>query len=106
MKKKYQNLLILGTAVFLLGIVLEAFTSLDKMINMSLANAGLVMIVISVVRGIRYGDLPEKDERTKKLSAYGITYSWFVTLVFLSVLFWVDYFNVLKLTVPTRTSSQ
>jgi len=99
MKKRYQRTLVLGTAVLLLGMVLGAVTGTDRLINMSLINAGLALIVISVVRGIRYGDMPERDERTKKLSAYGVSYSWFFTLVFLAVLFWVDYFNVLKLTV-------
>ena len=47
----------------------------------------------------RTADMPESDERTKKLGAYAATYSWLITLVLIAVLFGVDYFNIFKLTV-------
>lgn len=47
----------------------------------------------------RTADMPESDERTKKLGAYAATYSWLLTLVLIAVLFWVDYFSIFKLTV-------
>ncbi len=62
---------------------------------------GLVILAVAVVRHWRFRDEPEKDERTQKIGAYGVSYSWFLTLVFLALLFWVDYLGVLALTVES-----
>lgn len=56
-------------------------------------------IVIGFLRWKRMADVPESDERTKKLGAYAATYSWLLTLVFITLLFWVDNLAVVKLTV-------
>lgn len=71
-------------------------------------NTQSVSIVISMVIAVfivwfvqwkRMAELPDRDERTKKLGAYAAAYSWLVTLVLVAVLFWVDYLAVVKLTV-------
>jgi hypothetical protein len=58
-----------------------------------------VVLIIWFVRWRRTAELPEHDERTKKLGAYAATYSWLLTLVFIALLFWVDNLAVVKLTV-------
>ena len=59
----------------------------------------IAAIIVGFVRLKRTADVPESDERTKKLGAYAATYSWLLTLVLIALLFWVDYFNLFKLTV-------
>jgi hypothetical protein len=39
---------------------------------------------------------PIHDERTKKLSMIGLSYSWLSTIVLLSLVFWIDYFTIIK----------
>ncbi|MBN1763103.1 MAG: hypothetical protein JW878_08540 [Methanomicrobia archaeon] len=58
-----------------------------------------VVLLIWFARWKRPADVPESDERTKKLGAYAATYSWLLTLVFITLLFWVDNLAVVKLTV-------
>jgi hypothetical protein len=59
----------------------------------------IAAIVIGFLRWKRAAEVPESDERTKKLGAYAATYSWLFTLVLIAVLFWVDYFSIVTLTV-------
>jgi hypothetical protein len=44
------------------------------------------------------GDFPDRDERTKKLAAYGITYSWLLTLVLIAVLYLANFFKLVEFT--------
>jgi uncharacterized membrane protein len=67
-------------------------------ISIFLINFGLILFVVTAFRLFRQGDLPDRDERTKKLAAYGITYSWLLTLVIISVLSLVEYFGLAELT--------
>jgi amino acid transporter len=80
------------------GMLSVAFQEVDKSISISLISIGLIIFVVTVFRLFRKGDLPDKDERTKKLAAYGITYSWLLTLVLIAVLYWVIYFKLVELT--------
>ena len=61
--------------------------------------AGLAFLITGIIRHRRYGDDPESDERSKKIGAYGITYAWLTGLFFMTGMFWLDYFNVLRLSV-------
>ncbi|RLG33123.1 hypothetical protein DRN98_04335 [Methanosarcinales archaeon] len=60
---------------------------------------GIILVASILIRLIKYRDLPEKDERTVKISNAALSYSWFLTLIFISVLFWVDYLDVVEMTV-------
>ncbi|MGC9445029.1 MAG: hypothetical protein ACP5E9_08930 [Candidatus Methanospirareceae archaeon] len=79
------------------------FTVVWRGVN-SISVSTVISIIIAVlvawfVRWRRMGELPERDERTKKLGAYAATYSWLLTLVLIAILYWVDYLAVVKLTV-------
>ena len=86
---------ILATAGLLLPFLIDGIEALSSI----LVTIGLVTIAVVVMRHWRLRDELESDERTKKLGAYGISYSWLLTLVFLAVLFWVDYLGLLILPV-------
>lgn len=98
MEKKYLYTLVLGMIVLVAGILSITFQVFDKSsISIALINVGLVIFIVTVFRLLRKGELPDRDERTKKLAAYGITYSWLLTLVLIAVLYWVEYFKLAEL---------
>jgi predicted histidine transporter YuiF (NhaC family) len=98
MERKYIYRLILGIAIMAAGILSDAFLDIDVLIPIVLVNVGLIILVATAFRLFRRGDLPDRDERTKKLAAYGITYSWLLTLIAIMVLFWIQYFGLAELT--------
>lgn len=98
MERKYVYRLILGIAIMAAGISSTAFLDIGVLIPIVLVNLGLIIFVATAFRLFRRGDLPDRDERTKKLAAYGITYSWLLTLVVIMVLSWVQHFGLAELT--------
>ncbi|AAM32592.1 hypothetical protein MM_2896 [Methanosarcina mazei Go1] len=70
----------------------------DSSIPVILIVMGMVIFLITAFRLFRQGDLPDRDERTKKLAAYGITYSWLFTLVLITVLYWIEFLNLADFT--------
>lgn len=98
MEKKYLYKLIFGIIMMAAGVLSNVFFDVDILIPIFLVNTGLIIFVATVLRIFRRGDLPDRDERTKKLAAYGITYSWLLTLVVITVLSWVQYFGLAELT--------
>ncbi len=98
MEKKYMYKLVVGIAILVMGLLFAAFYQYDTSISIFLISFGLILFVVTAFRLFRQGDLPDRDERTKKLAAYGITYSWLLTLVIITVLSLVEYFRLAELT--------
>lgn len=98
MEKIYRYKLVLGIIIMLAGILSAIFLEAEASISIILISMGLVIFVMTAFRLFRRGDLPDRDERTKKLAAYGITYSWLLTLVLIMVLYWVEFFKLAELT--------
>lgn len=98
-EKRYKYKIFMGLAIMISGILVAAFLEVDILIPIVLINTGLIIFVATVLRLFKSVGLPDRDERTKKLAAYGISYSWLLTLVLITVLIWVDYFKLLELTV-------
>ncbi|WP_332449060.1 hypothetical protein [Methanoculleus sp.] len=101
MKRRYAIQMTAGAVIGVLGLVLPFLVGGTEALSSILVTIGLVILAVAAVRHWRFRDEPEKDERTQKIGAYGISYSWLLTLVFLAVLFWVDYLGVLALTVES-----
>ncbi|HDS44959.1 MAG TPA: hypothetical protein ENN68_02490 [Methanomicrobia archaeon] len=83
-------------AVIVLAAVWRGVNSISASMVITMI---IAVLVAWFVRWRRMGELPDRDERTKKLGAYAATYSWLLTLVLIAALFWVDYLAVVKLTV-------
>ncbi len=100
MDKKYRYGLALGI-LMLLGTILSSvlWDKLDPTIVTIAITVGIVLIVSVLIRLIKYRDLPEKDERTVKISNTALSYSWLATLIFISMLFWVDYLELVEMAV-------
>jgi len=62
-----------------------------------LAIAGMVAIGVALIRRWRAGDQPEKDERTNKLGAFSLAYSYLVSLIVAMVLFIAVYLEMVDL---------
>lgn len=98
LKKEYRYKLTSGIILLLTGILSAAFFEDDSSIPVILIVMGTVIFVITAFRLFRQGDLPDRDERTKKLAGYGITYSWLFTLVLITVLYWVEFLDLAEFT--------
>ncbi len=104
MKKEYKYYTGIGVAAFLAAIALQIFWSgidtiwVSRIISF-LRTAGIVFIALGVGRHIIYKEEPEEDERTKKINALTLSYSWTVTLVLVGVLLLLDKWDILKMTV-------
>lgn len=97
MKPRNIYRIIIGALMLASGLVTLLMSDGEGIIGTILLCAGLAFLITGVIRHRRCGDDPESDERSKKIGAYGITYAWLTGLFFMSGLFWLDYFNVLKL---------
>ncbi len=101
MKRRYAVQITAGAVLGAAGVVLPFLMDGTEAISSLLVTIGLVILAVAMVRHWRFRDEPEKDERTQKIGAYGVTYSWLLTIVFLAILFWVDYLGLFALTVES-----
>lgn len=105
MKNEYKYRVVIGAAILLIGIALLIFWGIDDLITGTLMIIGIVLLLNGVLRHLRYKNMPERDERTRKIGAFAVAYSWVVTIVFVTVLFWLDHFEVWKMTVQQALGS-
>ena len=98
---KPRNLyrIIIGALMLVSGIISILLNPGEAGIGTMLVVAGIVFLIAGISRHRKFGDDPESDERSKKIGAYGLSYSWLTGLFFMFGLFWLDYLGVLKLSV-------
>ncbi|HHI04092.1 MAG TPA: hypothetical protein ENL45_00925 [Candidatus Woesearchaeota archaeon] len=99
MKKEYKYRLVIGPIILLIGIALLIFGKIDDLITGTLIIAGIVLLLNGVLKHLRYKNMPERDERTRKIGAFAAAYSWVVTIVFITMLFWLNHLEIWKMTV-------
>ncbi len=97
MKQRNFYRIAIGILMLASGIISILLTAGDAIIGTVLLAAGSAFLITGISRHRKYGDDPESDERSKKIGAYGITYSWLTGLVFMTGLFWLDYLNLFRL---------
>ncbi|HVN65124.1 MAG TPA: hypothetical protein VMT31_00740 [Methanomicrobiales archaeon] len=86
-------LIIWGIAEFLLNPFGESI------LPTILLAAGLAFLITGVSRRRKYGEGAEQDERSRRIGAWGMSYSWVLTLSFMWVLFLLDHFSLVILSV-------
>lgn len=98
-KTKQRNLyrIIIGILMLISGIAYMILTTGEVIIGTLLLAAGFAFLITGISRHRKYGNDSEFDERSKKIGAYGLSYAWLTGIIFMSGLFWLDYFNVLRL---------
>jgi len=92
-KNRFLIRMIPGTTLIMAGLLL----SLLGYDAFFLAIAGMVAIGVVLLRRWRAGDQPEKDERTNKLGAFSLAYSYLVSLILALVLFITVYLGMVDL---------
>ncbi|HSA38224.1 MAG TPA: hypothetical protein P5013_04950 [Methanoregula sp.] len=97
MKQRNFYRIAIGILMLASGIISILLTAGDAIFGTVLLAAGSAFLITGISRHRKYGDDPESDERSKKIGAYGITYSWLTGLVFMTGLFWLDYLNLFRL---------
>jgi hypothetical protein len=93
-------LFIAGILIFGAGLLMLILgpDSLQEGVSLSCISAGSVLMIISAFRltgRVRY----QQDERTRKIGAYGLSWSWFLTFIVLFVVFWVSVLGLFTLDV-------
>lgn len=100
MTKVNKQRLIFGPILLLIGVVLLIFwKNAPGIIISGLMAGGLASTINGIYSHCKYGVQAERDERTRKISASAATYSWLITLTFVGVLFYLNYFTLLEMTV-------
>ncbi len=95
---RYLFRLIAGTVFILWGIV-ELFLTGGGIVTTLLLAAGLAFIIAGVSRWRKFGNTPEQDERSRRIGAWGLSYSWLGSLFFMTFLFMLDYLGAVAITV-------
>lgn len=99
MEERYRNSLYIAIMVLITGVIMNILQIGNEELSNILINIGVALIAVLLIRMRRTGNLPEKDERTKKLGAYGLSYSWLITFLALNAIFWIDRLEFAQLTV-------
>ncbi|WP_298670429.1 hypothetical protein [uncultured Methanofollis sp.] len=99
MKNRTRYLLWTAFGVLLLaiGTVREVTGREDETVTGMFITSGIIVLLFAGTRAMRQEEGPEQDERTRKIGAYGITYAWFLTVLYLFALFWLENMGVLAL---------
>jgi hypothetical protein len=97
--QRYLYRVIAGSVLTLWGIIeLLLNPSGDSILPTVLLAAGLAFLVTGVSRRRKFGEGTEQDERSRRIGAWGMSYSWFLSLTFTWSLFLLDHFRVVMLT--------
>ncbi len=56
--------------------------------------SGFVMLVLAGPRMLSKEPYRMQDERTRRIGAWGLSYSWFLTFMAMFAVFWLDYLDI------------
>lgn len=104
-KNKYHTTTFLaGLILIILGVIYSLAGIGGNFVNLLFINVGLILTVISMIKFNRLGAGSEQDERTRQLSTVSLSYSWLLTFVVLNAVFWLDWLDLLNLTLSQGVS--
>jgi hypothetical protein len=98
---KFSAGMLLGAALIFVGMLLT-YVGYDAFF---LAAGGIAALVTTIVRRWQRGDGPEKDERTDKIRAFGLAYSWFVSILSVLVIFSAATMGIIAIDALTALST-
>ncbi len=91
------------TVMFISGIILLTAGLLELVLMpaeapgnaaLSFVTFGFIMVFLSGSRLYRGEQFYLKDERTRRIGAWGLSWSWFLTFIALFGFFWLDYLGI------------
>jgi len=97
-KKQYVVTMIAGLLLISLGVFFQLAGLANEIINQIFITAGAMMAVIGVIHFNKSGAGLTQDERTRQLGSRAVSYSWLITLVIVTIIFWADYLDIIKVT--------
>ena len=99
MKKSTQYTISIITGLLLLAFgILDTVTNLtSKVISLIFINAGIIIMAVGLIRVNQLGNGLIHDERTRKLGARAVSFSWIITFVAVNLFYWINYFKVVDL---------
>jgi hypothetical protein len=89
-------LFLFGIVLLLIGLAEILSIPADARDNMAVpfVTFGFILVFLAGARLYRDGNGPLQDERTRKIGAYGLAGSWFLTFLLLFIFFWLDHFDI------------
>lgn len=96
-QKEYQISIIAGGILLLLGSFYHFSGLTNNIISFIVITAGITIVVVKTFQLNKFGAGVYQDERTRKISSRGISYSWLLTFLTLNLLFWIDILDVAKI---------
>jgi hypothetical protein len=87
---------IFGIALLMAGLVELVLMPAEDGGNtaLSFVTFGFIMVLLAGSRLYRGEPHFLQDERTRRIGAYGLSWSWFLTFIALFVFFWLDYLGI------------
>jgi hypothetical protein len=101
MRFQYRSWWAAGILLILLGVVVGNEAGWQNLAAGGLITSGIIVVIVMLGKEIRIEEGPRQDERTKKIGAWGLSYSWFLTFITLFFLFWMQYLGVLNFSFQT-----
>jgi hypothetical protein len=91
-------LLIFGIALLIAGLGELLFMPIGDPGNMAISFVTFGFILVFLAGAKLFRDETDflQDERTRKIGAYGLSWSWFLTFIMLFGFFWLDYLGIYK----------
>jgi hypothetical protein len=91
-------LLIFGIALLIAGLIELLFMPVDDPANSAIAfmTFGFILVFLAGARLFQDENDFLQDERVRKIGAYGLSWSWFLTFIMLFGFFWLGYFDIYK----------
>ena len=88
--------LIFGVTLLIAGLADLLFMPVDGPGNMAISfvTFGFILVFLAGARLFRDETDFLQDERTRKIGAYGLSWSWFLTFIMLFGFFWLDYLGI------------
>jgi hypothetical protein len=99
MRFQYKYWWTAGILLIVLGAIQGLISGWQDNVASGLITSGIVIVIVMLGKEIRREEGVRQDERTKRIGAWGLSYSWFLTFVTLFVLFWVQYLDLIILDV-------
>jgi len=98
-RKQYVITILAGLLLISLGVFYQLTDLANEIISLIFINTGTIITVIGVIHFNKFGARLTQDERTRKLGAIALSYSWLITFVTLNIIFWIDYLKIIGLTI-------
>ena len=95
--EKGTKWLIFKATLILVMLGLMFFKEINEQLITIAISMIMVMILITFLR-FKYPEKYKKDERLEKLSAYAVSWSWTVSLMIVTFVYWLNYLDYISLT--------